>query len=178
MPERGKAPRRLGGGSGGGNRGDGGGPSRLHFSTSAAAAQEPVAYRVRKPGRGGGWPIVAKLTYFEGGQGPILGTVWRNQSGTSTALSLPRQVLLDAQRRGAVQFYLRDDNRHLMWRYPLIEFLRGRLQSDGEHYILISWMESVPWRAWAYAEAEMCFGEPTVKDVPEPVAEQLSLFGG
>ena len=131
-------------------------------------APEPIAYKVRKPGRGNGWPVVAKLTYFIGDDEPILAVVWRNQKGTRTAISMPRKVLLDAKNRCARWFYLRDDNRMLMWRISINEFLSGRLHADGEHYVLLSQMQPVPWRDWAYAETEVYVDE-------QPAERQLVL---
>lgn len=136
----------------------------------------PFVYRVHKPGRGqDGRPIVGKLTHFIGDTQPILAITWRNQRGTKDAISEPRIVLLDAQQRGARDAYLRDDNRMLMWRIPIADFLRGGLKPDGEHYVPIRDMEPCQWREWEYGEREV-YLEPRPAE-SEPRTRQLALFG-
>jgi hypothetical protein len=129
--------------------------------------RQAVAYKIYKRGR---WLVVGKLTHFLGDNELILAVAWRNQHGTSTAISLPRAVLLDAKRQGAEWFYLRDDNKMHMYSIRIDDFLRGRLHADGEHYVLISQMQPVPWRPWVYAETEVY--------VDEQPAVQLALFEG
>jgi hypothetical protein len=168
-------------GGGGGQRwAEGGNPQvRPHDSRRLAAPQPPFVYRWRKPGRGqNGWPVVAKLTFFAGSSEPVLAIVWRGQRGTTVAISEPRPVLLDAQSRGAQWSYLRDDNPMLMWRIAIEDFLRGRLRPDGEHYVLRSDMQPVPWREWEYAK-RVLYLEPVglAPEDREPAPRQLSLFG-
>ena len=113
------------------------------------AQVEPVALQVYKHGR---WRTVAKITYFLGGNAPILAVAWRHQGGTAQAISLPTVVLEHARQVGIRWFYLRHDRQHKMWSCPLATFYRGRLHPDGELYIPLTWLEEVPWQDWAYAE--------------------------
>ena len=170
MYGKGKSPQGLAAEGGGVGNAD----SRSQTDCSRAReTSRLVAYRVHKPGRGDGWPIVGKVTRFEDGTRPILAVVWRWQQGTCSAISMPRAVLLDAQRRGARDFFLRDDNAFQMWHLPITEFLRGRLRGDGEHYVLISHMQPCEWRAWAYVERAI-----KLDDEPksQPVAVQQRLL--
>jgi hypothetical protein len=112
------------------------------------AQGEPVALQVYKHGR---WRTVAKITRFLGGYAPILAVAWRNQVGTSKAISLHSGVLDYARRQGVRWFYLRNDRQHRMFFCPLATFYRGRLRPDGELYIPLTWLEEVPWQDWAYA---------------------------
>jgi hypothetical protein len=113
------------------------------------AQVEPVALQVFKRGR---WRTVAKITYFLGGNAPILAVAWRHQGGTAQAISLPTVVLDYAWRLGARWFYLRDDRRRRMWFCPLKTFWRGKLHPDGELYVPIVWLAPVTWCDWVYAE--------------------------
>ena len=152
--------------------------SRGHNTSPALSPQGPFVYRVRKSGRGDGWPVVGKLTFFTGSTEPILAIVWRNQRGTAIAISEPRVVLLDAQARGVRLCYLREDNSMRMWCLPIADFLRGRLGPDGEHYVLLSQLTPVTWREWQYAERELRMEPAAQPEPPEPPAWQLGLWPG
>ncbi|MBI4496341.1 MAG: hypothetical protein HY689_00345 [Chloroflexi bacterium] len=119
----------------------------------------PVALAVHKPGRGDGWPIVAKLTILVGDTDPLLATVWRSQRGTTDMISVPQAVITYARAAGARWYYLRDDRRRAMYRTPLEALERGILGAgDGERYVRLDDMEQVPWRDWAYAEQVVRLG--------------------
>ena len=140
---------------------------RLHSTT----CRQPEALAIRKRGR---WCVVAKLTYFDGGREPILAVVWRGQRGTKTAISMPVVAIEYARRAGATRFYLRDDRAMTMLTCDLSTFDRGRLQSDGERYIPLNWLEPVPWRAWAFAETTV---QLQAHLRPEPAGPQPQLPG-
>jgi len=131
----------------------------------------PVALAVHKGGR---WRIVAKITHFAGDSGLILAVAWRNQRGTEAAVSLPVDVIKYAERAGVVNFYLRNDKTMEMLTCPLATFNRGRLAADGERYIPLAWLRSVPWRDWAFAGQII-----RLADSPQKSGEpgQLNLWG-
>lgn len=133
-------------------------------------AANPMALAVYKRER---WCIVAKLTTFTGDRQPILAVAWRRQRGTEKAISLPVAVIEYAKQRGVTRFFLRDDRRMSMLTCDLAAFERGSLRSDGERYVPLSWLQSVPWREWAFAKTTLRLAQP------EPLAKptQLSLFG-
>jgi len=113
-----------------------------------ASGFTPVALAVHKDGR---WRIVAKITTLAGGHEPILAVAWRNQPGTRDAISLPTSAIEYAERVGVTNFFLRNDKTITMHTCSLATFHRGRLGADGERYVPISWLRSVPWRDWRFA---------------------------
>jgi hypothetical protein len=129
---------------------------------------EPVALQVYKHGR---WRTVAKITYFLGGNAPILAVAWRHQGGTAQAISLPTVVLEHARQVGIRWFYLRHDRQHKMWSCPLATFWRGRLGADGERYIPLNWLTPVPWCDWVYAETVLRLEHTGAKGAKIPLCE-------
>jgi hypothetical protein len=132
----------------------------------------PVALAVHKRGRR---CVVAKLVTVDGL--PVLATAWRSQPGTEQAVSVPQAAIALARRAGARWYYLRDDRRMTMHRISLDVLERGRLGSDGERYVPLSWFEPVAWRDWAYAETIVdldALGDYTAR---RGEGLQLPLFG-
>jgi hypothetical protein len=113
----------------------------------------PVALAIQKRNR---TCIVAKITCFVGDSEPILAVAWRNQPGTRDAISLPTSAIEYAERVGAMNFFLRNDKTMEMHTCSLATFHRGRLAADGERYIPLAWLRSVPWRDWAFAKQIIC----------------------
>jgi hypothetical protein len=135
----------------------------------------PIALAVHKRGRR---CVVAKLVTVDGL--PVLATAWRSQTGTEQAVSVPQAAISLARWAGARWYYLRDDRRMSMHRISLDVLERGRLGSDGERYVPLSWFEPVAWREWAYAETVIDLddaGRPTRRSrASESGGEQRSLF--
>jgi hypothetical protein len=132
----------------------------------------------------GRWCIVGKIVDLEGE--PILATAIRHQHGTATMVSMPVLGVQYAEQTGATWWYYRNDKDHTMRCIRLADLRSRGWWRDGELYVPLADMRPVAWRAWAYVE------EPIVRlrrdarnplpDIPdiadEPLAEQLSLFGG
>lgn len=137
-------------------------------SIPSAITRQPVALAVFKRSR---WCVVAKVTRFDGEREPVLAVAWRAQQGTQEAISLPVAVIEYARQAGVTRFYLRDDRRMAMWTCDLATFERGRLQTDGERYAPLTWLQPVPWRQWEYAETIVRLERPQTE-----APAQLSLF--
>ena len=118
----------------------------------------PEALAIYKRGR---WCVVAKITTLIGETDPVLAVVWRNQVGTSGAISMPQVVLDYVKKLGVKNFVLRDDRKLTMHKCPLSLFDKGRLHTDGERYIPLNWLESTAWRNWRYAKVVRKIYEPT-----------------
>jgi len=118
----------------------------------------PEALAIYKRGR---WCVVAKITTLIGETDPVLAVVWRNQVGTSGAISMPQVVLDYVKKLGIKNFVLRDDRKLTMYKCPLSLFDKGRLHTDGERYIPLNWLESTAWRNWRYAKDVRKIYEPT-----------------
>jgi len=141
------------------------GPSaHAHSSTAALALQ------IRKRGR---WLTVAKLVELDGE--PVLGVAWRNQKGTSKAVSLPLVAVAYAEAHGVRRFVLRDDRLGTAKTIALADMRRrGWIGADGELYIKLEDMMPTPWRPWAYAERVVRLGEAKAA----PVQLRLGLEVG
>lgn len=133
---------------------------------------QPVALRIRKPGRGSagdGWVVAAKVTFFASDRTPVLAVAWRNQRGCESWVSVHRLVLDYAKGGGCQNLYIRDDKRQLMARLPLALVRQGRLRSDGEYYVSLADFESIPWREWHWAGQVVDLAEPPpIPAQPEP----------
>jgi len=127
-----------------------------------------VALQIRKRGR---WLTVAKVVPLDGE--PVLAVAWRNQKGTSRAVSLPLVAVSYAEAHGARSFVLRDDRLGVARSITLADMRRkGWIGADGELYIKLADMTPCPWRPWAYATETVRLG-----DEAEGGAVQLKLFG-
>jgi hypothetical protein len=140
---------------------------------AAVTQEQPIGFRIPKPGRGSagdGFVTACKLTFLD--RQPILGIVWRNQRGTSRCVSVPAAIVDLCQAAGVRWFYLRHDQRGLMWRCPLALVRRGWLKSDGELYVRLADLESCLWRHWAFAARLVdvpAFLESTSTKAKQPV---------
>lgn len=104
----------------------------------------------------------------------VLAQAVRNQFGTEKAVSIPLIVLSFAEKAGIRWFVWRHDRRMEMKRILLTNIRRrGNLRPDREFYFPLSFMQSVPWATWSYADRVVRLG-PTV---PEPDGRQMMLFG-
>lgn len=123
------------------------------------------------------WCTVAKIVQLD--DEPILAMAARHQRGTTQAVSLPLPVVAHAESRGCRWFYRRDDRAGTMGRIALAEMRqRGWVGSDGELYIKLSDLASVPWKKRAYAVETVRLGpepEPEAQPGPQAVQGVLAL---
>jgi len=133
---------------------------------------EPVALSYFKREK---WCTIAKITRLLGTGEVILAIVWRNQSGTRHAVSLPPAALELAEKMGVKRFLLRDDRSHQMWEAPLSAFdERGWTGHDGERYLPLEALTPCAWQDWLYAERVVHLNEAPAEAVQ---AKQLLLWG-
>jgi len=116
------------------------------------------------------------VTHFEHDNEAILAVAWREQGGTTHAISLPRCVIEYAKQRSVEDFYLSDERtaERKMFTCKLSQFEKGWLQKDDERYVPLSALTEVPWRRWQYAERVVYLQQEKQRSD----AQQLELFAG
>jgi hypothetical protein len=117
---------------------------------------------------------VGKIVPLDGQS--VLAVCWRGQVGTREALSVPLVAVGYAEAQGAKRFVLRDDRSGVMRSIELAKMRKlGWVGRDGELYVKLADMRTVPWASWPFAERTIKLAEPTPEPERQPVATQLEL---